>query len=124
MANATLDTVVEFSSLIRVVARTKAAKDHEHRGDDTGEDNQLAESGAVLAKLGPLHSTSADSLLQLLTTKLVVDKTAERNAVTESLEKGDGVAEEEHRCENEENILEDTGESEDEGRSLANLRFC
>lgn len=115
MANAALDTVVEFSGLIRGVARTKTAKDHEHRGNDTGEDNQLAESGAVLAKLGPLHATGADSLLQLLTTELVVDKTAERNAVTESLEKGDGVAEEEHRCENEENILEDTGESEDEG---------
>jgi hypothetical protein len=123
VTNAALDTVVELAGLLRGVAGTKAAEDHEHGSNDTSEDNQLAGGGAVLAKLGPLHSTSADSLLQLLTTKLVVDKTAERNAVAESLEKSDGVAEQEHRCENEENVLEDTGQSEDEGRSLANLLF-
>jgi len=91
--NTALDAVVELAGLLRGIARTKAAEDHEHRGNDTGEDNQLAGSGAVLAKLGPLHATSADSLLQLLATKLVVDETTERNAVAKSLEKGDGVAE-------------------------------
>jgi hypothetical protein len=123
VTNAALHTVVELAGLLRGVAGTKAAEDHEHRGNDTSEDKQLAGSGALLTELGPLHATSANSLLQLLTTKLVVDKTTERDAVAKSLEKSDRVAEQEHRCENEEDILEDTGQSEDKGRSFANLCF-
>ena len=34
------------------------------------------------------------------------------------------VAEEEHGCEDEENVLEYTGKSEDKGGGLANLEFC
>lgn len=121
MANAALDTVVKLASLVRGVAGTKAAEDQEHRDDDAAEDHQLAERGASLTELRPLHAACAESLLQLLSTELVVDKTTERDAVTESLEQGDGIAEEEHGCENEENVLEDARESKDQRRGLANL---
>lgn len=115
VTNAALNTIVQLASLVRGVARTKTAQDEEHGHNNGAEDHQLAKRRTGLAELGPLHTTCAESLLKLLPTELVVDKTTERDAVAESLEKGDGIAEEKHGGENEKDVLEHTGEGKDEG---------
>jgi hypothetical protein len=124
VTNAALNTIVQLASLVRGVAGTKAAQDEEHGDNNAAEDHELAKRRASLSEFGPLHATRAESLLKLLSTELVVDKTTECDAVTESLEKGDGIAEEEHGGENEKDVLENTREGKDKGRGLANLRVC
>ena len=124
VADAALDAVVKLACLVRGVTGTKTAQDEEHRDDDTTEDNDLTEGGAGLAELCPLHAASAEGLLHFLTAELVVDEATERNAVTKSLEKGDGVTEKEHGRKDEEDVLQNTGKGEDEGRGLANLHHC
>jgi hypothetical protein len=124
MAKAALYTVVKLVGLIRSIAGPKATENQKHGDDDSTKDHQLSERWAGLTELCPLHAALAEELLQLLSTELVVDETAESDAVAKGLDKGNGVAEEEHGRENKENVLEYTGEGENEGRSLANLNFC
>jgi hypothetical protein len=124
VANELADTVVDLVGRLRGIAWSKGAKDQEHGDDDGGENHELAENRPAVAELLPLHATLAEVLLELLTTKLVVDEATKRNAVTKGLEETDGVLEEEHGREDEENVLEYTGESEDERRGLANLETC
>merc|ERR1711974_101444 len=75
--------------------------------------------GAGVAKFLPLHAALAEVLLQLLSAELVVDETAKRDGVTESLERRDGVLEKEHGRKDEEDVLEYTGEGKDERGGLA-----
>ena len=119
LANELADAAVRLGGLVRGVARSERAQDHEHGHDDRGKDHQLAENGAGVAKLLPLHAALSEVLLQLLAAELVENETTKRNAVTESLEKRDGILEEEHGCEDEENVLENTRERQDERGGLA-----
>lgn len=110
--------------LLGVVAwecATKTAKKDDSGDEDDGESEELPHDGAPVAVVGPLPRTLRSVLLELVGTELVVDETAERNAVTEELERRDGVAEDEHGSENKEDILEHTREGEHERRGLANL---
>lgn len=100
----------------------KTAEEDEDDEDGETKDDELAQSGVARTVLGPGATASANVLLDLVGTELVVDETAEGNAVAKGLETGDGVAEDEHRGKDEEDILEDTGQGEDEGRGLANLQ--
>jgi hypothetical protein len=120
LANAVVDLVRGIGS----VARSKRPEDHEHSDDNGGEDHQLAENGSGVAKLLPLHAALTEVLLQLLRAELVVDETAERDGVAESLKRSDGVLEQEHGRKDEEDVLQYTGESEDERGGLANLGHC
>lgn len=115
LANDLANAVVDLTGRLRGIARSKGAENHEHGHDDGSKDHQLAEDWASVAKLLPLHATLSEVFLQHLASKLVVDETTQSNAVTESLEKRDGVLEQEHGCEDEEDVLQHTGESEDEG---------
>lgn len=121
LADELAKTVVDLVGRVGGVAGSKGTKNHEHRDDDSSEDHQFAQDGAGVAELLPLHAALTKVLLELLTTKLVEDEATESNAVAESLEESDGVLEEEHGSENKENILENTRESQDERRSLADL---
>ena len=124
VTNAALNTIVQLASLVRGVTGTKTAQDEEHGDNNGAEDHQLAKRRAGLTELSPLHATSAEGLLKLLSTELVVNETTEGNAVSESLKQGDGIAEKEHGGENEKDVLENTREGKDKGRGLANLRVC
>ena len=74
----------------------KTSKNQKHSSQGCSKDDQLASSRAVLAKLGPHHTSLAEVLPQLVSTEFVVNQASEGNSVAESLEKGDGIAEEEH----------------------------
>lgn len=124
VADELADTVVDLVGRVGSVTGSERAKNEEHADDNSGEDHQLAENGPGVAKLLPLHAALAEVLLQLLSAELVVHKTTKRNSVTESLERGDGVLEEEHGGKDEENVLEYTGEGKDERGGLANLKTC
>lgn len=124
VANELADTVVDLVGRLGSIAGSKGAKDEEHGNDDSGENHELAENRPAVAELLPLHAALAEVLLELLTTKLVVNEATERNAVTKGLEETDGVLEEEHGGEDEENVLEYTRQSKDERRGLANLETC
>lgn len=121
VANELADTVVDLVGRVGSVTRSERAKNEEHADDYSSENHQLAENGPGVAELLPLHATLTKVLLQLLSAELVVDETAKRDGVTESLERGDGVLEEEHGRKDEENVLEYTGEGKDERGGLANL---
>jgi hypothetical protein len=96
-------------------------ENHEHGDHNKTKDDQLASSRASLAKFGPLHATLTQVLPQLISTELVKDETHKSNAVAESLEECNRVAEKEHRREDEEDVLEHAGEGKNKGRGLANL---
>lgn len=59
--------------------------------------------------------------LHLLVAKLVVEHATESDAVAEDLETRDLSAPDEDRCNDEQDILEDTAKSEDEAGGFANL---
>lgn len=100
---------------------TDAAKE-ENNGDENEDDNdELAGSRATSAVIGPSTLCGAHVLLDLVSSKLVVDKAAERNAVSEELKGRNGVAEDHHGCDDEENILEYTAESHDKAGGSADL---
>lgn len=123
VADELADAVVDLVGRVGGVAGSERAKDEEHANDDGGKDHQLAENRAGVAKFLPLHAALAEVLLQLLSAELVVDETAKRDGVTESLERRDGVLEEEHGRKDKEDILEYTGEGKDERGGLADLEI-
>lgn len=84
----------------------------------------LRSTGRGVAKFLPLHAALTEILLHLRSAKLVVNHTTESNAVTEGLEGRNGVFEQEHGGEDEENILEYTAEGESERRGPADLENC
>lgn len=121
LANDLANTAVDLSSRFRGVARSKRAKDHEHGDQDGDENHKLAQDWSGVAKFLPLHAALTEVLLQLLSSKLIVDQSSKSNAVAKCLEKRYGVLEQEHGCEDEEDILQHTGEGENERRGLSDL---
>lgn len=100
---------------------TDAAKE-ENNGDENGDDNdELAGSWAASTVVSPSALCRAHVLLNLIGSKLVVDEAAERNAVSEELEGRNGVAEDHHGCDDEEDVLEYTAEGHDEARGSTDL---
>lgn len=84
-------------------------------GDDDDENQATnADTTEGLAGVG-------EEVANSLSTKLVVDKTHKGDTVSESLEGGNGIVEDDHGGNNEEDILEDTGESENESGCFSNL---
>jgi hypothetical protein len=75
------------------------------------------------AIIGPRPLALGDVALELLGAELVVDKSAESDAVAESLEWRDGIEEDDHGCDDEEDILEDSREGENESGSFADLEL-
>ena len=74
-----------------------------------------------MAKLLPGQGALTDEILHLLATELVVNQTAKSNTVSESLEQADRVVEQHNRGEDQEDVLEHTGQGEDQRRRLADL---
>lgn len=124
LAQETANLVLGVLVVLGSEAGSKAAEKDEDDEDDEAENNQLAQSGVAGAVFSPSTATLTKVLLELVGTELVVDETAESNAVTESLQTGDGVLENHHRGEDEQNILQHTGEGENKGRGLADLWGC
>lgn len=62
--------------------------------------------------------------LELLRAELVVDEPCKSQRVAEELLTSDGVVEDEHRCEDEEDVLEDSRHGEDNRRSVPDLMRC
>ena len=104
-----------------VVRRGKPAEDDKDSHEDEGNDSNAAEHGAAVAEIGPLPASLTRIALDRLVAELVVDHAAKRNAVAEELEPSDLGAPNHHGGEDEEDILEHTAQSEDEGRGLADL---
>jgi hypothetical protein len=80
-------------------------KKHDDGDKNESNDDKLARSRAASAVVGPGTLASAQVLLNLVSSKLVVDEATEGNAVAEELERRDGVEEDHHGCDNEENVL-------------------
>lgn len=100
---------------------TDAAKE-DNNGDENSDDNdELAGSRATGTVVSPGTLCGAHVLLNLVGSKLVVDEAAERNAVSEELEGRNGVAEDHHGGDNEEDVFEYTAEGHDEARGSADL---
>ena len=100
---------------------TNAAK-KENDGDKNSDDNnELAGSWATGAVVSPSALRRSHVFLDLVGSELVVDEAAERNAVSEELEGGDGVAEDHHGGNDEEDVLEYTAEGHDKAGGSADL---
>jgi len=100
----------------------KTAHDNEDEEERNAEDDKLGHGRVSEAVVVPLFAESAKVFLELVSSELVVDETAEGDAVAEELEGSDWVAEDEHGGEDEEDILENTGESVDDGVCLSELQ--
>lgn len=118
------DAVVDLIGRIRGIAWSKGAQDHKHGREDGGEDHQLTEHRAGVAKFLPLHTALAEKLLQLGSAELEENEATEGNAVAERLEERNRVLEQEHGGEYEEDVLEYARKGEDKGRGPADLRNC
>lgn len=99
----------------------EGTEDKEDGGEGNAENDELPEGWVTDTVIGPGAATVASVLLELVGTELVVDETAKSDGVTKELQRGNGVAEDEHGGDDEENVLQHTGEGKDEGRSPANL---
>lgn len=100
---------------------SEAAEDKEEDNEDSGEDDDLSEGRVTDTVVGPGTTASTSVFLELVCSELVVNETTESDRVTEELQRRDGIAEDEHRGENEEDILEHTGKRKDERGGSANL---
>lgn len=117
----TTEDALEAVDRLRSVARGHRSEEQEEKEDDSANDDALALSRVIGTVLGPRAVGLAGVVLDLVTTELVVDQTHQGNRVTEELETGDGSVPEHHRGGDQEDILEDTAQGHDQGRSLANL---
>lgn len=105
--------------------RTDAAKEENDSDENSNDNDELAGSRATGAVVSPSTLCGAHVLLNLVGSKLVVDKAAERNAVSEELEGRNGVAEDHHGGDDKEDVLEYTAEGHDEaGGSADLLKYC
>lgn len=121
VADIVANLVVKFARGFGGESRSQPTQKHKHGKQEHTEDDDLAHSWAVVAKLGPRQTTLAQVLSDLVSTELVVDETSKGNAVAESLEKSNWVAEEKHGGKDQDDILEHTREGEDERGGLADL---
>jgi hypothetical protein len=121
VADIVADLVVKLARGFGGESRSQSTEKNEHGEHEQTKDDDLARSGAVVAKLGPRQTALAQVLLDLIGTELVVDETTKSNAVAKSLEKSNWVAEEEHGGKDKEDIFEHTREREDERGGLADL---
>lgn len=104
---------------------TNAAKEENDGDEDEDDNDELAGSRTTGAIVSPSTLRRAHVLLDLVGSKLVVDKAAERDTVSEELEGRNGVAEDHHGGDNEEDVLEYTAEGHDEARGSADLlEYC
>jgi hypothetical protein len=101
--------------------RADAAEEHDDGNKNESNDDKLAGSRAASTVVGPSTLASAQVLLDLVGSKLVVDEATEGNAVAEELERRDRVEEDHHGGNDEENVLEYTAESHDEAGGPADL---
>lgn len=101
--------------------RAEAAEEEEEDEEDTTENNELSHSGVSDTVVCPGAAGTSSVVLELVGAELVVNETGESDRVTEELEGSNGVVEDEHRGNDEENVLEDTAKSEDERRGSTNL---
>lgn len=124
LAQETTHLVLGVLVVLGSEARSKTTEQHENNEDDEAENDELADSGVARAVFSPSTATLTKVLLELIGTELVVDETTEGNAVTKGLETRDGVLEDHHRGENEQDILQHTGKREDQGGGLADLWDC
>lgn len=74
-------------------------------------------AGATKQLVPHLGQKVVDTVLS----KLVVNQTTKGDGVSEGLERSNGVAEDDHRGNDEEDILENSGQSKDESGGFANL---
>lgn len=87
------------------VLRGETTNNDETTEDDASNNNDLLHRWVALAILSPSALTVSDVSLDLLTTELVVHETAKSNAVPECLESRDGIEEDDHGSNDEENIF-------------------
>lgn len=106
-----LDTV---NGVIGITGSHRANKEEEHKSGST-KDDKLALCGAVVPILSPGTAGGGSVLAHLVTTELVPDKTHQSNGVTEELEASDGSLPQEHGGSDQQDILEDTAQSHDQG---------
>lgn len=83
----------------------EGTEDKEDGGEGNAENDKLPEGWVTDTIIGPGAATVASVLLELVGTELVIDETAKSDGVTEELKRGNGVAEDEHGGDDEENIL-------------------
>lgn len=106
---------VGVRDVLRGVCGSHATKEHEHNEHCASNDNELAQGRTSLTKLRPLATSVAGVVLECFGTKLVVDHTAEGNAVTKELKATDLRSPDKHRGSNQQNILEYTAKCQDQG---------
>jgi hypothetical protein len=82
-----------------------AAEEHDDGDENESNDDKLAGSRAASAVISPSTLASAQVLLDLVGSKLVVDEAAKSNAVAEELERRNGVEEDHHGGNDKENVL-------------------
>lgn len=90
---------------LRSVLRGETTNNDETTQDDAANNDDLLHSWVALTVLSPSALTFTDVSLDLLTTELVVHKTAKSNAVPECLKSRDRVEEDDHGGNNEEDVF-------------------
>lgn len=108
--------------LLRSKFGSKSTEHDKHGKEGYTKDDDFSHGRACATKLSPRAVGLTNVLLELISAKLVVDKTSKGNGVTESLEQRDRIVEQEHGAEDEKNILEHAREGKDKGGGLSNLK--
>ena len=103
------------------VGRSKPTKEGEKDKDRADDDGDFAENWLSGSKVGPPTAALTHVALNLLETQLIVYHATEGDGVAKELDTGNRCAPNHHRGTNQEDVLENTAESENDSRSLANL---
>lgn len=104
-----------------VVRWGQATKEKCNSEEDHDKNADLAQNRLARTKLGPVARSLTSVALDLVVAELVVDHATESDRVAKELQGSDRSAPDHHGGGNEHDILEDTAEGQDDGRSLANL---
>lgn len=107
-----------------LACRGRAPCPHQQKDDrkDSGCARKLHLCRVALAILGDLQLRVLGQGMKLLRAELVVHQASESDGVAEELLASNRVAEQDHRCKDQQHILQDAGHSKDDGRGFADLQ--
>lgn len=106
-----------------VVRGCESTKESENGGNNKTKDDNFAEDWSTGTEICPLASTFCKIALDLFSAKLEPNHSTESNSISEALEWSDESSPDNDGKTDEENILQNTAQSEDENRGFANLHI-
>lgn len=101
----------------------EGSEEKEESEEETAEYNELSERRVSNSIFGPGATGATSVVLERISPELVVDESSKSDRVAEELQRSNGIVENDHRGDNEENVLENTAKRQDERGGSADLRL-